>query len=229
MSLKTRDFGIEIKELSDEGTFTGYGSVFGNVDSYGDKIVPGAFGQTLAKHRREGSKVPMLWQHMSEEPIGVWTDLVEDGKGLRAHGQLILGVPRAASTYQLMKQSAIRGLSIGYTVNEADTDGNVRLLKEVELWEISVVTFPANRRATVDSVKSNRFEEFARLLRDGEPPPIKEFEDLLREAGVPKSMAVRIASVGYAKAIRSESDGKAREEVSRALKGLRDTINELKS
>lgn len=87
--------------------------------------------------------------------------------------------------------------------------------------EISVVSFPATRRASVAAVKSERMEEFARRLRDGEPMPIKEFEDILREAGVPKSMAVQIASVGYAKAIRSESEGDQANDAVALLKALR--------
>ncbi|MGH2205109.1 HK97 family phage prohead protease, partial [Enterococcus faecalis] len=75
---------------SEDGTFEGYGSVFGNVDSYDEKVMPGAFVESLAKHRREGSNVLMLWNHNAIEPIGIWEDLAEDGKGLWGKGQLIL-------------------------------------------------------------------------------------------------------------------------------------------
>jgi len=86
--------------------------------------------------------------------------------------------------------------------------GEIRHLVELELMEVSIVSMPANGKARVEAVKSEqRMEDFARRLRDGDPPAVKEFEDLLREAGVPKAMAVQIASVGYAKAIRSESEG----------------------
>ena len=96
---------------------------------------------------------------------------------------------------------------------------NVRRLKELDLLEVSIVSFPANRRAQVQAVKSERMEEFAARLRDGDPMPIKEFEDILRDAGVPKSMATRIASVGYAKAIRREAEGN--DEVVAFLERLR--------
>lgn len=205
--MRTKDFALEVKDLSEDGTFEGYGSIFGNVDSYGEKVVPGAFVESLAKHRREGSSVMMLWQHNPDEPIGVWEDLAEDGKGLWGKGRLILAVQRAKEVYALMKAKALRGLSIGYREIDTDKDGAVRLLKKLELWEISPVSFPANGRARIEAVKSERMEEFARRLRDGEPMPVKDFEDLLREAGIPKAMAVQIASVGYAKAIRSESEG----------------------
>jgi hypothetical protein len=96
----------------------------------------------------------------------------------------------------------------------------VRLLKKLNLYEISPVTFPANRRARIEAVKSERMDEFARRLRDGDPMPVKDFEDILREAGVPKAMAVQIASVGYAKAIRSESEGSKAKEPAAFLQAL---------
>jgi HK97 family phage prohead protease len=205
--MKTKDFALQVKDLSEDGTFEGYGSVFGNVDSYGEKVMPGAFVASLAKHRREGSNVLMLWNHDSREPIGVWEDLAEDAKGLWGKGRLLLDIQRAREVHTLAKNKAIGGLSIGYREVKVTPDGNVRNLEELDLFEISPVTFPANRRARIESVKSESMEEFARRLRDGDPMPIKDFENILREAGVPKSMATAIASQGYAKAIRSESEG----------------------
>jgi uncharacterized protein len=218
--MKTKDFTLQVKELSEDGTFEGYGSIFGNVDAYGEKVVPGAFVNSLAKHRREGSNVLMLWQHNPDEPIGVWEDLAEDAKGLWGRGSLILEVQKAREVYALMKRKAIGGLSIGYREVDVEPDGAVRLLKELELYEISPVAFPANRRARIEAVKSTRMEDFARRLRDGDPAPIKEFEDILRDAGVPKAMAVQIASVGYAKAIRSESEGSKANEQAAFLQAL---------
>ncbi|MQU72348.1 HK97 family phage prohead protease [Sinorhizobium meliloti] len=218
--MKTKDFALQIKDLSDEGTFEGYGSVFGNVDSYGEKVMPGAFVASLAKHRREGSTILMLWQHNPDEPIGVWEDLAEDSKGLWGKGRLIMEVQKARETHALMKAKAIGGLSIGYREVKVTPDGNVRNLEELDLREISPVSFPANRRARIEAVKSERMEEFARRLRDGDPMPIKDFEDILREAGVPKSMAVAIASHGYAKAIRSESEGSKANEPAAFLEAL---------
>lgn len=219
---KTKDFALQVKDLSDDGTFEGYGSIFGNVDSYGEKVMPGAFVESLARHKREGTAVLMLWQHNAIEPIGVWDDLAEDAKGLWGKGRLILEVQRAREIHALMKNKGVGGLSIGYREEDTDQDGSVRLLKKLALYEISVVSFPANRRARIESVKSERMDEFARRLRDGDPMPIKEFEDILRESGVPKSMAVAIASHGYAKAIRSESEGeKANDQAVRFLQMLR--------
>lgn len=217
----TKDFSLQVKNLAEDGSFEGYGSIFGNVDSYGEKVLPGAFIESLARHKREGSNVLMLWQHNSDEPIGIWEDLAEDAKGLWGRGRLILEVQKAREVHALMKAKAIGGLSIGYREQDTDQEGNVRLLKKLDLYEISPVSFPANRRARIESVKSERMEDFARRLRDGDPMPVKEFEDILREAGVPKSMAVQIASVGYAKAIRRESDGDQANDMAAFLKAMR--------
>lgn len=210
--LKTKDFHLEVKALTDEGTFEGYGSVFNNVDSYGERVAAGAFAKSLAKHAKDGTSPLMLWQHDPWSPIGVWEDLAENNRGLKGKGRLVLETVKGRETYALLKAGAIRGLSIGYRVidSEPEEGKGTWLLKELDLMEISVVSFPANGKATVTATKSQiAIEDFARRLRDGEPPDVKDFEGLLRDAGIPKAMAVRIASVGYAKAIRSESEGEA--------------------
>nr|WP_210300914.1 HK97 family phage prohead protease [Rhizobium rhizoryzae] len=211
---------MDIKSLTEEGTFEGYGSIFGNVDSYGEKVVPGAFVESLAKHRREGSSVLMLWNHDPYSPIGVWEDLAEDAKGLWGKGRLLMDIQRAREVYSLAKNNAIGGLSIGYRELDTDQEGNIRLLKKLDLYEISPVTFPANRRARIEGVKSERTEEFVKRLRDGDPMPIKEFENVLREVGISKSMAVAIASHGYAKAIRSESEGEKADDGAAFMRAL---------
>lgn len=229
--MKTKDFPLEVKSLSEDGSFEGYGSVFGVRDSYNESVEPGAFVESLVKHKREGTSPLMLWQHDPWTPIGVWEDLAEDSKGLWGKGRLLAGVQKADEARILLKAGAIQGLSIGY--REIDTEpasnGGPRKLMKLDLLEVSVVSFPANRRARVEAMKSERMDEFARRLRDGDPMPIKEFEDILRDAGVPKAMAVQIASVGYAKAIRSESEGEANEAANAAVKSLREAIRSFKS
>lgn len=206
--MKTKDFALEVKNLTEEGTFEGYGSVFGNLDSYGERVMPGAFAKSLARHAKEKTSPLMLWQHNPDYPIGVWDELAEDKKGLFGRGRLLKGVQKADEAHIIMQNGAIRGLSIGYRVIKSEPDGNNLNLVEVDLYEISPVTFAANEKARITAVKSSdRMEEFARKLRDGEPMPVKEFEDILRDAGVPRALATQIASVGYAKAIRSESEG----------------------
>lgn len=220
--MKTKDFALKIKEVSDEGTFEGYASVFGVRDSYNESVEPGAFVESLVRHKREGTSPLMLWQHDSWQPIGVWDDMAEDKKGLWAKGRLLTGVQKADEALILLKAGAIQGLSIGYREvdTEAPENGGPRKLTKLDLKEVSIVSFPANRRARVDNVKSERMDEFARRLRDGDPMPIKEFEDILRDAGVPKAMAVAIASHGYAKAIRSESEGGKASETTAFMQAL---------
>lgn len=209
--MKTKDFAFKVKKTEGEsGQIEGYASVFNNRDSYNEAVMPGAFADSLAKHTREGTYPLMLWQHNPDEPIGVWNEMNDDGKGLFVKGTLLSGVRRADEAIIMLKAGAIQGMSIGYREVDVEPakEGQPRKLVKLELMEASIVSFPANRRARVEAVKSEQMlGEFAKRLRDGDPPSIKEFEDILREAGVPKSMAVQIASVGYAKAIRSESEG----------------------
>lgn len=225
--MKTKDFALQVKDLSEDGTFEGYAATFGNVDQGGDLVEPGAFIDSLVKARKDGRTVPMLWQHDQREPIGVWDDIAEDAKGLYVSGRLILdGDPVAQRAYGKLKAKALGGLSIGYRVppggEEIDEKRRgVTRLKKVDLREISLVTMPMNIEARVTAVKHERMEEFARRLRDGDPLPIKEFEDILRDAGVPKSMATAIASHGYAKAIRSESEGEKANDAAALLMALR--------
>jgi len=210
----TRDFPLEIKSFDDgAGVFEGYASVFGVLDSYGEKVAPGAFVDSLARHRRDGTAPIMLWHHNPGDVIGVWTDIAEDGKGLRVVGRLLKGVRRADEALILLREKAVRGLSIGYREEAVDeSDKSARILKKVALFEVSIVSIPANPRARIDGVKSDPLAALAARLRGGDAPGIGEFEGVLRDAGFPKSMAVRIASRGYANAIRSESDGARAEQ-----------------
>lgn len=220
--MKTKEFRLDVKNLAEDGTFEGYGSIFGNVDCYRESVVKGAFSKSLKKHEQDNNPVLMLWQHSWEDPIGVWKELKEDDRGLYGVGEINLDVQKGREAYSLMKQRALTGLSIGYKEVKYTDNAEVRLLEEIDLYEISPVTFPANDEARISTVKSERFQQFAQKMRNGLPPSIKEFEDVLRDAGISKSMATRIASVGYAKAIRSESDStKKAEEAVAFLKALR--------
>jgi HK97 family phage prohead protease len=138
-------------DLADEaGVFTGYASIFGNVDQHGDVVVPGAFRKSLSER---GNVVPLLWQHDTTEPVGV-IELVEDSKGLRVvRGEINLETAQGREAYALLKQGAIKGLSIGYQVVQDGWQGKVRQLKELKLMEVSLVTFPANELAGVTAIK----------------------------------------------------------------------------
>lgn len=153
---------IDVKSVSDEGEFTGYASVF-NVEDLGrDIVLPGAFTKSL--QRRPAGKVKMLRGHDTDEPIGIWLDLGEDKRGLRAKGKLILDTVKGRETHALMRAGALDGLSIGFrTVKDRfDRAKGLRYLEEIDVPEISVVTFPMNPRAVVASVKGQ--DEHARAL-----------------------------------------------------------------
>lgn len=204
-SLKIRDFDLSVKAVSDDGAFSGYGSVFGTVDSYREVVAPGAFAKSLADIKAKGRPVPVLWQHRSGEPIGVYDGLAEDSHGLKVEGRLLTGqVARATEAHALMKAGAVSGLSIGYYVRDDSFDekSRVRTLKQLDLVEVSLVTFPANDDARVDAIKSK--------LAHGSLPSLSEFEQLLREAGFSKSQAAVIANRGLKHLLdRSESGSDA--------------------
>jgi len=167
----------EIKAYDDEdedknyGTFEGYGSVFGNKDLGNDVIEAGAFAKSLK--RRKPKNVKLLYQHKSDMPIGVFDEIKEDEHGLVVKGRLALKTQAGAEAYELLKMGALDGLSIGFRVNPKevsyDKRGNKRIIKEVDLMEVSLVTFPMNPQATVRSVK-------------GEEISIREWENGMRDA-----------------------------------------------
>lgn len=214
-AMQIRSFDYEIKAVSDDGLFSGYGSVFGNVDSYNEIVAPGAFAESLAETRAKGRTLPVLWQHRSGEPIGNWNieSMKEDDYGLFGSGNLWLdAAPYAKVAYRGMQSKAITGLSIGYYVREDafDEKTRVRTLKKLDLVEISIVTAPANDEARIDAVKA--------MIAHGNLPSLKEFEQILREAGFSKSQSAVIANRGLSHLLRSESEGKA--SVTDALKGF---------
>lgn len=154
------DFACEIKlavaDDAKDGAIEGYGAVFNLMDRGGDIILPGAFAKSLNELQSRGGNVPMLWQHRTSEPIGVWNALSEDSYGLKVAGELILDVPQASAARALLRRKAINGLSIGYITRDADIDRQtgVRRIKELELFEISLVTMPMMPEAIVSDVKA---------------------------------------------------------------------------
>ncbi|MEG6504198.1 HK97 family phage prohead protease [Nitratidesulfovibrio sp. 1201_IL3209] len=180
-------------------TFSGYGAVFGNMDAYGDVIAKGAFTKTIAEFKTSGVWPAMLLQHGGWgigaddfTPVGVWTEIREDGHGLYVEGTLA-DTPRGREIYTLMKMKprpAINGMSIGYIAKEwvarSKPEEPRRTLTAIELVEVSLVTFPANGKARVTGVKS-----------DGECPTIREAEFALREAGFSRKQAKLILADGF--------------------------------
>jgi uncharacterized protein len=171
---ETRDFSLSLRATGDEGMIEGFGSVFGQEDSYGDVVVPGAFASSLAEHRAANTMPAMLWQHRQDMPIGVWESMDEDQRGLRVKGRLAMDVAQAREAFALVKAGAISGLSIGFVTKEDDYDAktNIRTVREVDLWEVSLVTFPAVKSARVTRIKAAAVDEILkpsdaeRWLRD---------------------------------------------------------------
>jgi HK97 family phage prohead protease len=161
----------EIKFAGAAFAFSGYASAFGGVDSYGDTIEKGAYEKTLSE--RNGRPIRMRWNHYGDV-IGKWTNMYEDDRGLYVEGELTPGHSKAADVFALLKHGAIDGLSIGYRVNAFEQiNQDRRLLKEIDLIEISVVEEPADLNARIGEVKSAL--ETASSL--------KEIESLLRDVG----------------------------------------------
>jgi HK97 family phage prohead protease len=197
---KRIDRPFEFKSVKADGTFEGYASVYGEIDSHRDVVIKGAFNKSLdTRYRAKGRKfVPLLDQHDTRLPIGVLPveDIKEDDFGLFVRGEFNMKVQRAVEAHALAEQGALTGLSIGYsTVEDAwNDDGSVRILKEVDLWEISPVTFPSGDSARILTVKS-----LAGL------DTLSDCEQVLRDAGFSKSETLAFVSRIKALAMRSDS------------------------
>lgn len=213
---EVRSFVLELK-AADDGTVEGYGSVFDVVDNYADVIAKGAFQASLDAHKAAGTMPAMLWQHEASQPIGIWTEMVEDSKGLRIKGMLALETVKGKEVHALLKLGALNGLSIGFMSKQwgYDRDTDVRTLTEVDLWEVSLVTFPANQKARVTNVKASPDEVQAP----------KDAERILREAGFSKSDATafvsRVMRMGEARSESADSTAQAMKSATRLLDSLR--------
>lgn len=219
--MNRKSFNLEIKAVEEDGFFSGYGAVFNNVDWYNDIILPGAFTKSLARWAEKNKMPPVLWNHDDGEPIGVYTKVFEDEKGLFVEGKLLINdVPRAKSTHALLRARAIDGLSIGYSTKQANKKTNgIRELVELDLSEISIVTKPANKQSLITSVKSK--------LEEGELPSLPEFEKFLRESGFSKSQSVAIAGKGLRHLLSESEDEKLQaKSISNALNILKGSHND---
>lgn len=200
---------VKFTEASVPGEFEGYGSVFGNVDSHGDMITPGAFAGSLAQYKAQGGFPAMYAQHGAAMggdplPVGVWTHMEEDGTGLRVKGRIsALDTDHGRRIRSLVQDGALKGLSIGYRVaaNGASFGRKAgepkRTLKSLDLIEVSLVSTASNVQAKVDSIKS--------ALTSGELPTVREFEEFLRERGFSRSQATQVAERGFKSLLARES------------------------
>ncbi|WP_208352923.1 HK97 family phage prohead protease [Pseudaestuariivita rosea] len=157
--------------VTDGTQVAGYASLFGKCDQGGDVVEPGAYARSLAKLKAKGGTVKMLWQHDPAQPIGVWDEVYEDDKGLYVKGRILSDVEKGREAAALIDAGAIDGLSIGYrTVTAAKDSKGRRLLSELELWEVSLVTFPMLPEARVgakgDSPEDATLRELAAAFED---------------------------------------------------------------
>jgi hypothetical protein len=201
--IQRRAVEFDLKALKKDGSFAGYGSVFNNTDLYNDVVMPGAFTDTLQAWAAKDRYPPVLWQHDSAQPIGAFTDMSEDSTGLYVEGKLLIkSVQRAAEAYALMDAKAINGMSIGFNIPdedgcEYDAQNSIMKILKADLWEISIVTFPANQSATVTELKT--------IFAAGRTPTVREFEHLLRDIGCTKSRAAFLAG-GLGQLLQREAE-----------------------
>lgn len=205
---ETLDIKAEIKAYDDgdgedqKGMFSGYGSIFNNKDLGNDIVLEGAFAKSIAGKGAKGVK--MLYQHKADEPIGVFDEIIEDKRGLKVKGRLAMGTQKGREVYELMKMGAIDGLSIGYRVAPKganyDEKGKRRMIKEVDLMEISAVTFPMNPRARIQAVK-------------GEQRSVRDWEAFLRDEGELSRSEAKVAANAVVKALDQREVGDEQKEV----------------
>jgi len=213
--LKHLTFETEIKSDA-QGVFTGYGSIFGNEDQGNDIMKKGAFTKSLTK--RPASKVKMLYQHKTDEPIGIFTDMYEDNKGLYVKGQLAMGTQKGREAYELLKMGALDGMSIGFKA-DPDKQGynenkrGVRTLKEVDLMEISLVTFPMNESALIETVKGNAKN-------------IREWEKILRDAGGLSRTEAKIGAKALSESLSQRDAGDDNKQLADLINKVADIIKQ---
>ncbi len=213
------DCSFELKEVDDEGQIIGLGAVFGNVDLGFDKIMPGAFTDSLKKIR---GGIPMLWQHFPDKVIGLWDLLAEVKRGLAVQGNINLDTQQGREARSLAKQGAIKGLSIGYVPRDFHFEDDVRVLERVDLMEVSLATFPMNTRARIVGVKNDTPRTLERRIR----------EELGLSKRVSKSAAAYIRTLvpdgDMLDDIDTDGDPFATTEISQAARKLKDITRSLK-
>lgn len=190
-------FDVKALGSADTRTFEGYGSVFNVLDSYADIVAPGAFARSLSEAKAAGRMPALLWQHDAGAPVGIFESMHEDKVGLYVKGRLS-DTQLGREAYTLLKDGALSGLSIGFTTRKStvDNETGIRTLTDVQLWETSLVTFPANDSARVTGVKA-----------DGELPAERDFEEWLRrDAGLSRAEAKRVIATCYRRLLCDAAD-----------------------
>lgn len=181
---------LDLKSVEIDGSFCGYASLFHAEDLAGDVVMPGAFADSIRTRGIGGIK--LLFQHDANQPLGVWTALREDARGLYVEGRLMPEVTKAREVHALMRAGALDGLSIGFRTvkSRRDRATGLRRLDKIDLWEISIVTFPLLPEARIAAMKSSPFA--------GTLPTEREFERwLTRDAGLKRSEARALMGAGF--------------------------------
>jgi HK97 family phage prohead protease len=214
--IKKLTFHSEVKANGEKGTFTGYGSIFGNEDQGSDIMQKGAFTKSLKN--RPASKVKLLYQHKTDEPIGVFEDMYEDDKGLFVKGKLAMGTQKGREAYELLKIGALDGMSIGFRADPEKQGYNenkrgTRTLKEVDLMEISLVTFPMNESALIETVKGNAKN-------------IREWEKILREAGGLSRTEAKIGAKALSESLSQRDAGDDNKQLASLINKVADILKQ---
>lgn len=200
MDCSLSPMSIKKVDLGDNGVFSGYLSVFGNVDFYGEVVRPGAWAESIAAWEKSGEYVPLLWQHMSDEPIGIWRRFEEDDTGLWGEAQVLIDAgPTEKRAWAHIKAGSLKGLSPGYYLERytIDEEEQIFYLDKCDLREGSLVTFPANKEAQVDESKAATLE-IRRRLAKGETLTVRQMEFVLRdECGLSNAAARAVIERGY--------------------------------
>tara|TARA_R110002074_G_scaffold68131_2_gene159844 strand:+ start:108 stop:1259 length:1152 start_codon:yes stop_codon:yes gene_type:complete len=214
--IKKLTFHSEVKANDDKGTFTGYGSIFGNEDQGSDIMQKGAFTKSL--EQRPASKVKLLYQHKTDEPIGIFESMYEDEKGLFVKGRLAMGTQKGREAYELLKMGALDGMSIGFRA-DPDKQGynenkrGTRTLKEVVLMEISLVTFPMNERALIENVKASQ-------------KSIREWEKILREVGSLSRTEAKIGAKALSESLSQRDAGDDNKQLATLINKVADILKQ---
>ena len=201
---------LDLKSTDETGEFEGYAALFNREDLGHDVVLPGAFRTSLAERGTDG--VRMLFQHDPAEPIGVWQELREDDRGLYAKGRLLPDVKRAREVLSLMRAGAVDGLSIGFRTTRAKRDAatGLRRIAAIDLWEISIVTFPMQPAARISAVKSGPFARHT--------PTPREFERwLMHDAGLSRSEARAVIGSGFKGLIARRDAGRGIDDEARLI------------
>lgn len=217
--MQTINVPLTLKAASSKRKIEGHGSVFGNVDLGGDVVARGAFSGSLEEHKAAGSLPQMFWMHRPDKVPGKWDDMREDERGLAVKGRLA-PTTLGDEMHTLLKMEAVRGLSIGFYTRDADyNDDGVRVIKAVDLVEVSLVSLAMNPLAQVESVK-------ARLSAAGEYVPTpREFEHSLRDVGLSQSVAKKLVSAAFGK--QRDVSGIESEGVAEVLATLKRATTEI--